>query len=80
MAVRNFWINCEIDGRQNDLSGGPRAKDGCMYIKIYQREDGCIANKGLPMLYVYCTEENGVLHLDVNDANGQKIHSIITRR
>lgn len=37
MAVRNFWIEAEIDGRETKMAGGPRAKDGGMEITIYQR-------------------------------------------
>lgn len=40
MAVRNFWIEVEIDGRKTTLSGGPRAKDGSMSVTLYVREDG----------------------------------------
>lgn len=42
MAVRNFWIDADIDGRQTMLSGGPRSKDGGMEVNIYQRNDGGI--------------------------------------
>lgn len=42
MAVRNFWIDADIDGRKTMLSGGPRAKDGGMLVNIYQRDDGGI--------------------------------------
>ncbi len=40
--VRNFWIDADIDGRQGMVSGGPRTKDGGMFIKIYQRDQGSI--------------------------------------
>lgn len=42
MAVRNFYIDADIDGRATMLSGGPRAKDGGMDIELYQRDDGKI--------------------------------------
>lgn len=42
MATRNFWIDASIDGRQTELSGSPRAKDGGMDVVISQREDGGI--------------------------------------
>ena len=28
MAVRNFYVEADIDGRQTMLGGGPRNKDG----------------------------------------------------
>lgn len=38
--VRNWWIECNIDGRKSQFSGGPRnGKDGFDMI-IHQREDG----------------------------------------
>lgn len=34
MAVRPFYINADIEGRQTYLEGGPRRKDGNMFIDI----------------------------------------------
>lgn len=42
MAVRNWWIDAEIDGRQTDLAGGPRRTDGGFNLRLYQRDDGAI--------------------------------------
>jgi hypothetical protein len=42
MAVRNFWLEATIDGRQTDLSGGPRAKDGGFELTVYVRQRGSI--------------------------------------
>lgn len=42
MAVRNFWVECNIDGRSTSLTGGPQAKDGGMVITIKQRNEGGI--------------------------------------
>lgn len=42
MAVRNFWIEADIDGRKTTLAGGPKGKDGNMHITIYQRSEGGI--------------------------------------
>lgn len=33
MAVRNFWQESFIDGRETTLAGGPRAKDGGMITR-----------------------------------------------
>jgi len=43
MAVRNFWVDVTVDGRQTDLSGGPRSKDGGMRATFYVRDSGNIA-------------------------------------
>ena len=42
MAVRNFWVDVVVDGRQTDLSGGPRSKDGGMRAVFYVRDNGAI--------------------------------------
>lgn len=42
MAVRNFWVEADIDGYNSTPAGGPRRKDGGMGITVYQRENGGI--------------------------------------
>lgn len=42
MAVRNFWIEGSIDGRNTVLAGGPQSKEGGLEVIIKQREDGGI--------------------------------------
>ncbi len=42
MATRNFWVECNIDGRATKLEGGPRSKDGGFNLTIYQRDEGAI--------------------------------------
>lgn len=42
MAVRPFYIDAEIDGRQTSLSGGPRRGDGELSMRYTQRADGGI--------------------------------------
>lgn len=46
MAIRNWWIDVDIDGRQTRLSGGPRNKDGGFSLRIYQRDDNSIIEAG----------------------------------
>ena len=76
-AVRNFWIDAIIDGRQSTLSGGPRSKEDGMYIKIYQRDDGCVTTA----LDVRCyTDFDGNLVTNVYDTKGKSILSHITKR
>jgi hypothetical protein len=38
--VRNFWIECEVDGRRTKVALGPQAKDGGFSLTVYQRSDG----------------------------------------
>ena len=40
MAVRNFWIEANVDGRKTKLTGGPRSKDGGLALDIFMRSDG----------------------------------------
>lgn len=40
MAMRNWWVEVEIDGRKTKLAGGPRAKDGGFELTIRQRDEG----------------------------------------
>jgi len=40
MAVRNFWIEADIDGRTTTLTGGPRSKDGGFSLDIFIRDEG----------------------------------------
>lgn len=61
MAVRNFWINAYIDGRQTVLSGGPKNKEGGMRIEIYQREEGGIVNA----VEIKCVEYSGRLATEI---------------
>lgn len=42
MAVRNFYVEADIEGRETMLGGGPRNKEGGMTTNIYQRDDGGI--------------------------------------
>lgn len=42
MAVRNFWIEANIDGRDTVLAGGPRSKDGGFSLTVKQRDRGGI--------------------------------------
>ena len=44
MAVRPFWIEADIEGRQTPLQGGTKRKDGSQIINLYQRSDGSIIN------------------------------------
>lgn len=51
MAVKNFYVEANIDGRATTLGGGPAAKDGEMTVCIHQRNEGCIMSN---IVKVYC--------------------------
>jgi hypothetical protein len=38
--MRNWWMEANIDGRKDTVTGGPRAKDGQMGIDLFQRVEG----------------------------------------
>ena len=38
--MRNFYMKAKVDGRKTPLTGGPRNKDGAMFISLYQKEKG----------------------------------------
>ena len=57
MAIRNFYIAAQIDGRKTKLSGGPARKDGGLDIYLYQRNHGGIDTAA----HINCFEENGQL-------------------
>lgn len=42
MAMRNFWIDCEIDDDRTELSGGPGSKEGGMTGQLYMRNKGSV--------------------------------------
>lgn len=61
MAVRNWWIEVEIDGRKTKLCGGPQSKSGGFSLSIHQRENGKIIHRVLGVSGD--VEEDGSLHL-----------------
>lgn len=38
--MRNFWIKGQVDGRNSNITGGPRNKEGGMNVSLYQRVQG----------------------------------------
>ena len=61
MAVRNFYINAEIDGRKTRFAGGPAGKHGGLSLVLTQRNHGGIEKA----LSIYCHEHEGKLYTDV---------------
>ena len=76
MAVRNFWLKADVDGRATTASCGPVSKDGGMDIRLYQRENG----NSVPVLTVLCREDNGKLKTTVRDREYNVVAEIITER
>lgn len=65
MAVRNFWIEADIDGRKTKLKGGPANKHGGLSCYVYQRNHGGIDTA----IKIYCYEDKGNLFTDVYYGN-----------
>lgn len=38
--MRNFYMKSMVDGRKTPITGGPRSKDGGMFITLCQKEKG----------------------------------------
>ena len=75
MVVRNWWLNADIDGRENPLTGGPRSKDGGFELSIKQRSNNLVTTP----LVVEGEAEDGILTLRVY-YNGEMIVKHRTRR
>jgi hypothetical protein len=68
MAVRNFWIEAQIDGRKTDLSEGPQGKDGGFALTVYQRSNGGIVTACELWGHV---KADGTLALEITPRHGQ---------
>ena len=67
MAVRNFWVEVEVDGRSTKLKGGPHNKYGGMIIKLYQRKEGEITLAAR----IDCTSDGEKLYTEIRAAQPQ---------
>ena len=81
MAVRNFWIEANIDGRETMLAGGPKNKSGGMYVNIYQRDDGGIVHA----VSIICQEDGKgnlvtKIYDNINQSHAENDINITTRR
>ena len=76
MAVRNFYVEANIDGRQTRLGGGPASNTGGMTVRLYQRNEGEITDA----LLIECCVRDGILVTDVYDRNHTLIFTNQTRR
>ena len=78
MAIRNFWMEANVDGRDTAITGGTKSKDGGMSIKIHIRNKGGSQRA----LTIYCMVNNeGKLQIDVFDAQKKEtVYTIETER
>ena len=76
MAVRNFYVEADIDGRQTMLGGGPRNSEGGMTVCLYQRVDGGISDP----VKIVCRERNGVLTTEIFNPEGLRIYKCESKR
>lgn len=77
MAVRPFYIDAYIEGRQTHLSG-TRSKRGSQEIHIYQRDKGAITNP-YKIVQSNVLNENGDIELRTEVYyQGDLIHTHIT--
>lgn len=77
MAVRNFYVEADIDGRETMLGGGPRAKDDGMTVHIHQRENGEIISD---LIKIRCKARDGILTTEVYDPDGNLIFEYSSAR
>ena len=76
MAVRNFYVEANIDGRETTLGGGPRNKQGDMSVRIYQRDEGAITE----VLMIDRDERDGNLITRVFDKDHNLLFTYETKR
>ena len=76
MAVRNFWVEASIDGRESKVSGGPRAKEDGMETVIYQRDNGSIVTA----FKIVSRVRNNKLLSGVYDSNNNLVSIFTTER
>ena len=75
MAVRNFWVEADVDGYETYVKGGPRRKDGGMDVTVYQREDGGIKTA----IRIVCRAYGNTLKTTV-DVGGERVAELVTER
>lgn len=73
MRMRNFWVSAEIAGRKSALQGGPRAKNGAMFVTV--KVPG-VHGRPHDLVELACkpsVAEDGVLHVTIrlSDIAGQ---------
>lgn len=77
MAVRNFYIDGDIDGRQTGLCGGPTGKTGGLSLRFTQRDNGEIVTA---LRIESRASYGGTLTTSVYDPKGNEVYRFTTRR
>ena len=76
MAIRNFWVEAEVDGKATPVAFGPRNADGGFTLTVKMRDNGDITR---PIEIAGLVHIDGTLELTVHQ-NGQRIGQVKTRR
>ena len=77
MHVRNFYVDGCVDGRQSNVSGGPKNKEGGMRLEVTQRNDGEVETAFVIKSYV---AYDGELITRVTNSKGEIIGEHRTKR
>ena len=67
--MRPFWLDANVEGRQTNLCGGPRRKDGRMNIDIIQRDSG----NPITAFKIECESDGKTCETRVYDSNGDLV-------
>ena len=69
-----FWLDANVEGRQSNLCGGPRRKDGRMNIDIRQRDNG----NSVTAFKIECESDGKTCETRVYDHHGDLVSTHIT--
>jgi hypothetical protein len=78
--VRNFWIELSVDGKQEEISAGPKGKDGGFFLRVLVREKGSVCPQIATLsgvvnaegkLVIRCTMDQGLAPQEVKEFNGR---------
>lgn len=76
MAVRNFYVNVDVDGYKTKMKGGPRNKEGGMEITLLQRDKG----SKVVAFIINSYEKDGILYSNVMDKDRNVLTTFQTER
>ena len=77
MAIRNFWVEADVDGYKTTLKVDPRSKSDGMEVTLYQRDNGRITTAVKIDCFV---DFEGKLVTEVRNNNGDVILKHKTER
>ena len=88
-CVRNFWVECEVDGKETRFASGPRSKDGGFLLRVKVRDNGSVTHALSVTGYVDSqgklileSDERvnfGIIHNEYNTRKGQTIRQEFER-